>query len=263
MKILEDVQTSLPLIFTLVTPQNPYTTKKQTTSNDQLQMSVPMKPISTFTQNNPHLPTRRSNHVPIQKQRRTRRQYALHKFDFEDDSLPPETIDMLAAYGLTGPSVDRDGGSSETADLQKCTERHYGPQIPTPTTPVSPCINATDRARRARRSRVRQAGDIGPDFEVFCDVTSLLGDRGSKDKDKSVARSKKRGELAHDDVRAEHDGYREDDDVPEMLLSDDEMKKDYEVVGNEVLGSEHNGTVRRWYRGLRHRSSWRMEREGV
>jgi hypothetical protein len=252
MEILEDVQTSLPLIFTLVTPQNPHTPKKQTTSNDQLQMSDPIKPISTSIQNNPRVPTRRANHVPIQKQRRTRSQYALHKLDFEDDPLPPETMDMLAAYGFIGPSSDRDGGSSEVFDLRKRAQRYYGPQILAPTTPVSPCINASDHAKRARRSRVRQAGDIGPDFEVFCDITSLLGDHGSKEKDKSVARSKKRGELAHDDVTAEHDMYGEDDDIPEMLLSDDEMEKDYEVVGNEFLGSEHNGTAKRWYRALRH-----------
>jgi hypothetical protein len=39
-----------------------------------------------------------------------------------------------------------------------------------------------------------------------------------------------------------------------MLLSEDEVEEEYEVLlgGNgDWVGSEHNGTERRWYRGFR------------
>lgn len=43
------------------------------------------------------------------------------------------------------------------------------------------------------------------------------------------------------------------DEIPEMILEEeDKVEKEYEVLEGGRFGSEHNGTVRRWYRGFRH-----------
>ena len=169
------------------------------------------------------------------KKRSNRRQYALPKFEFEDDTA--QAPNMLATYGLT-----EDGKIGKSADLQKRVERYYGDQVLVPNGSVSPCINATDRARRARRNRIRDPG-TPPSPETFCDITPLLQDAP---KPKSVAQVRDDDDWADDEVIDESE-------IHDMVLSEDDNDpgKEFEVVESEPM-SEHNGTVRRWYKGFRH-----------
>jgi hypothetical protein len=45
-----------------------------------------------------------------------------------------------------------------------------------------------------------------------------------------------------------------DDDIPEMTLEDEEEEVggEFEIIEKRECGVVHNGTVGRWYRGLRH-----------
>lgn len=180
------------------------------------------------------------------KKRRNRREYALGEFDFESCALEQQgDSDMLAAYGLT-----TDSAVDTSAGMQGRAERYYGDQILVPHGSVSPCINATDRARRARRSRVRELDSDQHNRSVakvstFFDITSLLCEPRSP---KSVAlpsRDRKN--------RPTDDGITDEGGIPAMLLINDEESsgKEFEIIDHEPI-SEHNGTVRRWYRGFRH-----------
>jgi hypothetical protein len=152
---------------------------------------------------------------------------------------------MLAAYGLT-----TDGEVDTSAEVQGRTERYYGDQILVPHGSVSPCINATDRAQRARHSRVREPDSDQHDRSVaetstYCDITPLFREPRSPE---SVALPSRDREN-----RPTDNGITNVGEIPDMLLTDDEDSsgKEFETVDYEPM-SEHNGTVRRWYRGFRH-----------
>jgi hypothetical protein len=149
-------------------------------------------------------------------------------------------MDPLIVYGIEEPTQQNppEDGSSQR---QQRAQRNYSTQILRPSAPVSPCLNAIDRARRARSSRIRQPGDVDPNAEdVFCDITPLLREK----KTKSV--TKKR--------QSEFESNDDDDEIPEMVLTEDEEEGDgeYEFVERGEGLEMHNGTVRRWYRGFRH-----------
>jgi hypothetical protein len=86
--------------------------------------------------------------------------------------------------------------------------------------------------RRQRESRIHEPERVD---EVYCDITALL-----------VNDQKGRGKATVDEV-------------PDMVLSESEEEEEeeediddvFELVGSRGV-SEHNGTVRRWYRGFRH-----------
>jgi hypothetical protein len=137
---------------------------------------------------------------------------------------------MLATYGLADSKH-----SQNNADLQKRATRYYGTQVLVPEGSVSPCLNATDRARRQRRSRVREPE--GPVLETYCDITPLLEDAPKGNSEAAV-------KVVGDEDTISDIMMSEDDDV-------DEVGKEFEVIEYEVV-SEHNGTIRRWYRGFRH-----------
>jgi hypothetical protein len=201
--------------------------------------------------NNPQGPSPTTSRRPTApqvdiKKRRNRREYALPQFDFESNTAENQrnSSDVLAAYGLV-----RDDKADMNADHQKRAERYYGDQILVPNGSVSPCLNATDRARRARHSRIRErdsATHSPPvvDTGTFCDITpQLLEPRKSK----SVATASKDTEEVWTD-----DEVLDERDIPDMELTDEEhLVREFEMVKYEP-GSEHNGTVRRWYRGFRH-----------
>jgi hypothetical protein len=190
-------------------------------------------------------PTRQGN-IKKRRNSRNRREYALGEFDFE--SRAPEQqgdSDMLAAYGLT-----TDSAIDTSAKMQGRAERYYGDQILVPHGSVSPCINATDRARRARRSRVREPDSdqherFVAETSTFYNITPLLREPRSPE---SVALPSRDREN-----RPTDDGITDEGEIPAMLLTDDEDSsgKDFEIIDYEPI-SEHNGTVRRWYRGFRH-----------
>jgi hypothetical protein len=204
-----------------------------------------------MTANNPHGPPLTTLERPPAprvdiKKRRNRREYALPQFDFESNTAENQrsSSNILAAYGLA-----EDDMADASTDPQKRAERYYGDQILVPQGSVSPCLNATDRARRARHSRTREP-DITihqppiTDTGTFCDITpQILEPRKSK----SVATaSKDTAEIWTDDE------VLDERDIPDMELTDEEdLVREFEVVKYEP-GSEHNGTVRRWYRGFRH-----------
>jgi hypothetical protein len=184
-------------------------------------------PTSPYSSPNSRAPTRREK-----RSRKDRREYAHPIFDFEDDTAPPapNTLDMLATYGLADSKH-----SQNNADLQKRATRYYGTQVLVPEGSVSPCLNATDRARRQRRSRVREPE--GPVLETYCDITPLLEDAPKGNSEAAV-------KVVGDEDTISDIMMSEDDDV-------DEVGKEFEVIEYEVV-SEHNGTIRRWYRGFRH-----------
>ncbi|KAF2826481.1 hypothetical protein CC86DRAFT_370465 [Ophiobolus disseminans] len=81
---------------------------------------------------------------------------------------------------------------------------------------------------------------------TFCDITRLLQELT---RPKCVAQAPKhngKGEYTDDEILVEND-------IPDMVLSedDDDPGDEFEIVKYEPM-SEHNGTVRRWYRGFRH-----------
>jgi hypothetical protein len=186
-------------------------------------------PTTSYSSTNPRAPTRREK-----RSRKNRGEYAHPIFDFEEDNTAPpapNTLDMLATYDLA-ENVE----SQKSADIQKRATRYYGTQVLVPDGSVSSCLNATDRARRQRRSRVREPER--PVLETYCDITSLLPD---------PLKVKAKVNVAESD---------DEDAIPEMTVSDDdgnvdEVGKEFEFIEYEVV-SEHNGTVRRWYRGFRH-----------
>ncbi|KAH3915189.1 hypothetical protein HBH56_085590 [Parastagonospora nodorum] len=196
-------------------------------------MTDPRRPTTNPFKEFPPNPARHNTHATTQ--RRNRHQYALPRFDFEDDRMDP-----LMTYGVEEPT--RQNPEDESSQRQQRAHRYYSTQILTPSIPVSPCINATDRARRARRSRIRQPGDVDPNAEeVFCDITPLLREK----KTKSVAK-KRQSEFETNDG--------DDEEIPEMVLEEDEEEMDgeYELLKRGEGLEMHNGTVRRWYRGFRH-----------
>lgn len=191
-------------------------------------------------------PERLATQQDARKKRKNRREYALLTFEFERGSTQaPSSNDMPDPSDRTV-----DGGTDKAADLRRRVERYYGNQTLVPHVSVSPCISAIDRERRARRSRIREPEAEGPQTSIletgtFCVITPLLQ---QPTKTKSVVQTPEHvqdNEWADDDLP--------EDEVPDMLLSEDEDDpgKEFEMVKYEPM-SEHNGTVRRWYRGLRH-----------
>lgn len=89
------------------------------------------------------------------------------------------------------------------------------------------------------------------DTENFCDITPLLQERRK-------SRCVDRFVLDRETEWADEHPVDEED-IPDMPISDDEEEeeeednpgKEFEFVKYEPM-SEHNGTVRRWYRGFRH-----------
>jgi len=150
-------------------------------------------------------------------------------------------MDPLVTYSFVVPT-QQDAHEYESTEHQRRAQRYYSTQILTPSGPVSPCLNATDRARRARRSRIRRPGDVDPHAEdVFCDITPLLGESETR-----LVAEKRRGDV-------ETDGGHVDDDIPDMVLSEDEeqVDGDYEFVDSVKEESMDNGTAKRWYGGFR------------
>jgi len=193
----------------------------------------------------PHTAEHPSTRQGNSKKRRIRREYALGEFDFESNTPRSEdSIDMLAAYGLT-----TDGKVDASADIQKRAVRFYGDQTLVPHGSVSPCINATDRARRARHTCIREPEEQRDmpitKTSTYCDITPLLSEPQNS---RSVALGAEDSEGIWTD-----DGLLEDDEIPDIPLTDDgdDPGQEFELVKYEPM-SEHNGTVRRWYRGFRH-----------
>jgi hypothetical protein len=74
-------------------------------------------------------------------------------------------------------------------------------------------------------------------LETYCDITPLLEDAPKGNSEAAV-------KVVGDEDTISDIMMSEDDDV-------DEVGKEFEVIEYEVV-SEHNGTIRRWYRGFRH-----------
>jgi len=198
------------------------------------------------------MPNRTPTQQDDRKKRKSRREYALPAFDFEECTAPQQGgSDMLAAFGPT-----KDDKVDKSAELQRRAGRNHGDQMETdkvllPYGSVSPCMNATDRARRVQRNgiRVPEASTPtapAPQSGTFCDITPLLRDPSNVKAIVQAPRANAEDSWADDETVDE-------DEIPDMVLSEDEDDpgKEFEMVRYESM-SEHNGTVRRWYRGFRH-----------
>jgi hypothetical protein len=212
-------------------------------------MTRPSTPDSVPSSAAPCTPTGRN--VLNDQKRRNRRQYALPKFDFEKE--PVET-NVLAYHEERNHKH-----SDKWTQLQDRAIRYYGSQTLSPGVLVSPCMGATDRAQRMRRARIRESaasnGVVGEG--VFCDITGLLRDakpkRSPKTEDNGENKAKPEPVIkVSADSEWTDDKVVDENDILELLSSEDEVEKEYEVLDGERFGSEHNGRERRWYRGFRH-----------
>jgi hypothetical protein len=73
--------------------------------------------------------------------------------------------------------------------------------------------------------------------EVYCDITALLFDEPRK-----VGKEDAISDMVLSESSDEED--EEDEDL-------DDISRGFEIIESGDV-SEHNGTVRRWYRGFRH-----------
>jgi hypothetical protein len=197
------------------------------------------------------------------QKRKNRRQYVLPKFDFEDK--PAGDILGFKSTRDTDESNDND----ECTYLQHRAIRFSGTQMLRPNVPVSPCVNATDRLGRSHILSQVSTSPAEDEDGVFCDVTDLLGSprrkscvRYRNEDERSILNDEdglaerhgdRRGKILKDDEWA-GDEIFDEDNIPDMLLSEDEVEEEYEVLldrNGDWVGSEHNGTERRWYRGFR------------
>jgi hypothetical protein len=97
--------------------------------------------------------------------------------------------------------------------------------------------------RRQRESRIHEPERVD---EVYCDITALL-----------VNDQKGRGKATVDEVPDMV--LSESDEEEEVVVEEEEEEEEEEEDIDDVFElvesrgvSEHNGTVRRWYRGFRH-----------
>jgi hypothetical protein len=215
-------------------------------------MTRPSTPDSVPSSAAPCTPAGRN--VINDQKRRNSRQYALSRFDFDKE---PVEIDVLAYH-----EEHHHKHSDARTQLQDRAIRYYGSQTLSPGVLVSPCMDATNRARRMRRARIRESADSdgvvgGKRGGVFCDITGLLRDakpkRSPKTEDNGENKAKPESVIkVSADSEWTDDKVVDENDISELLSSEDEVEKEYEVLDGERFGSEHNGRERRWYRGFRH-----------